>query len=193
MPKLLGMEPETLQKAKPLLLIGGGGLLLFILLKGRGTPAVAADAPTAGSPMPMGIQSPAAAPEVSQTGGIVDALQQQLQQHQLEYDTAAGQLALKQQSQQLDYQQKSQEYSLQRQKSLDLQQDAITHEQFKQLKNQGKTGGFFGGILRNIGTGLGLYAQAQGVGLVAKPAQQTQHVSSSVPFYPTPSGRLPGT
>jgi len=195
LPKLLGMEPSTVQKAKPILLIGGGGLLLYLVLKGRSTPAVAAEAPSLGQ-VPAGVVSPAAAPELSQSGSIVDALQAQMQQRQLEYDTAASNLALQGQSQQMKWQQQQQEYSLQRQKSLDAQQDAITHEQFKQMKNQGKTGGFFGGLFRTIGEGLGVYTQLQGVGLApkpgtqvrAQPAQASQHVSSNVGIYAGPWG-----
>lgn len=186
MPKLLGMEPDTVQKVKPFLLIGGGGLILFLVLKGKGTPAVAAAPPTDGAPMPSGVVSPAAGGDLSQTGGIVGALQQQMQQKQLEYDAAAGNLALQGQAQQLQFQQQQQTYSLARQQSLDAQQDAVTHEQFKQLKNQGKTGGFLGSVFRNIGEGLGIYTQLQGVGIVQRPAQPTQHVSSNVtPKKPT--------
>jgi hypothetical protein len=191
MPRLLGMEPETVQKVKPFLLIGGGGLILFLVLKGRSTPAVAAEAPTQGQ-VPAGVVSPAAAGDLSQSGSVVSALQAQMQQHQDEYDVAAGNLALQGQAQQLQFQQQQQTYSLARQQSLDAQQDAVTHEQFKQLKNQGKTGGFLGSVFRNIGEGLGIYTQLQGAGIVQRPAQPTQHVSTVTPkapaFNPGPWG-----
>lgn len=187
MPKLLGLEPEQVSKAKPLLLIGGGAILLFFILKGRGAPQVAADAPSNGQPM-AGVPSPAAQGELSQTGTVVDALQQQMQQHQMDFDVAAANLALQQQSQQMRFDQLSQEYSLQRQKQLDAQQDAFTHEEFKQLKKQGKSNWFSDNILKPLGQGIGLYAEYQGI-----PTKRPTQVANPIhPFYPTPNGRLPG-
>lgn len=193
MPKLLGMEPETVHKLKTPLLIGGGGLLLFLILKGRGTPQVAAEAPSGAAPV-LGVGSPAANPELAQSGGIVSALQQQMQGQQFQQDAAAANLELQSRQQDLVFKGQQQEYQIARQKQVDLQQDAVTREQYKQLKNQGKTGGFFGDIFRSIGQGIGLYGQLQGAGIVAKPpltpAQPTQHVGT-VPFYPTPTGTKP--
>ncbi len=188
MPKLLGMEPETQHKLRPFLLIGGGAVVLFFIFKGRGAQPIAAEAPTAGTPS-MGVVSPAAQPELSQTGQTVSALQQQLQQHQLEYDTAASNLALQQQSQQMRFEASQQTYQLQRQSQLDAQADAITHEQFKQLKAKGKTGGFFGSLLDFAGRAVGIYGQAEGLGIAPVPypqnrASQPVQIAKPRPFNP---------
>jgi hypothetical protein len=147
----------------------------------------------------MGVQAPSAGPELAQSGGIVDALQQQMQQHQLEYDTAAGNLALQGQQQQLQFQAQQEEYSLQRQKVVDSQSDAITREQYKQLKNKGKTGGFFGSVLDFAAKAVGIYSAAEGAGIAPIPFPQNrsnqvaQPYRATPPFYPTPTGRYPGS
>lgn len=179
MPKLLGMEPSTVQKAKPFLLIGGGGLLLYLILKGRGGPAVAAEAPSGATP-PMGVQSPGAAPELTQSGSIVDALQQQMQQKQLEYDTAASNLALQGQAQQLRFQSQQQQIELQSQQHtaeqtyyLQQQQGKLAHEQVRSA--QGKNTPWYDKLTKIVTDAAQIYTATQGV-----PAQPTQHVSSNV-------------
>lgn len=179
MPKLLGMEPSTVQKAKPFLLIGGGGLLLYLILKGRSTPAVAAEPPSAGQ-VQAGVVSPAAQGDLSQSGGIVGALQAQMQQKQLDYDVAASNLALQGQAQQLRFQAQQQQIDLQSQQHtaeqtyyLQQQQGKLAHEQVRSA--QGKNTPWYDKLTNIIVDATKVYTAAQGI-----PAQSTQHVSSTV-------------
>jgi len=167
MPQLLGMEPS---KYKPLLLVGGGAVVLYFIVKSRQGASVAAEAPS-GGPV-AGINSPAIQPELSATGNTVSALQQQMQGQQQQFDIAAQNLALKGQEQQLQFQGRQQNFELSREQTMAAQQDAITHEQFKQLKQKGQTGGFLGALARTFGMFTGAAQSFTGTVNAASGAEQ---------------------
>jgi len=146
MPKILGLEPE---RWKPIALIGGGGLVLFLFLKSRQPAPVAASVPDGGPQ--QGVSSVAVQPELSASGQTATALQQQLQGQDTAQQTALFNLSLRTQEQQLKFQGQQDAFQLQREQSVAAQQDAVTHEEFKQLKRKGQTGGFLGGLLNTFG------------------------------------------
>lgn len=190
MPKLLGMEPDTVQKLKVPLLIGGGGLLLYFTLKGKGVQPVAAEAPSGAAP-PAGVISPAAAPELSQSGKIVDALQQQMQEAQLKYDIAASNLGLQAQQQQLAYQGQVQ------QQQLASNAEALSFQyRVDRGYNPGKRGGvagFFDSVASLFGAATGAANAFTGATNAASNAERAISnfgvPQQRQPFYPTPTGR----
>lgn len=187
MPRILGLEPEALHKAKPLLFIAGGGLILYLVVKGRSGAPVAAEAPS-GGPV-QGVSSPAAQPELSAGQQTANALQGQLQAQQGQLDIAAQALGLQSQQHQQQFQAQQDAFTLQREGTVAAQQDAITHEQFKQLKKKGQTGGFLGGVMNFINQA------AQDVsaftGAVNTASQAAQAVNNF--GVPTPRGNVQGS
>jgi hypothetical protein len=100
MPKLFGMEPE---QYKPYLYIGGGVLLLFIILRGRGQSGgetISASPPLQDTPS-FGVSTPSLAPEVSDTQRAAEALQLQQLQQEVSFQKASDALHLQAQAMQL--------------------------------------------------------------------------------------------
>ncbi len=96
MPRLFGMEPE---KWKPIALVGGGAVVLFLFLKGKGqgggAPAeLVAAPPTDSGPLAAAPSGGAAASEYDSTRAAAEALQLQFGQQELAQRKAAGELAL---------------------------------------------------------------------------------------------------
>lgn len=179
MPKILGLEPEFVHKAKPFFLVGGGALVLYLVVKSRSATPIAASAPS-GAPM-QAVSSPAAQPELSAGQQTASALQSQLQAQQGALDQAAQALGLKSREQQLSYQGQQNAFSLQREQTQAAQADAITHENFKQLKKKGQTGGFLGDVMGFINQA------AQDVGAFTGAVNTASQAAQAVQNFGVPS------
>lgn len=179
MPKILGLEPEVLHKAKPLLFVAGGGLVLYLVVKSRSATPIAASAPS-GAPM-QAVSSPAVQPELSAGQQTASALQAQLQQQNGELDYAAKALGLQSQQQQQAFQGQQNAFQLQREQTQAAQADAITHENFKQLKKKGQTGGFLGDVMNFINQA------AQDVGAFTGAVNTASQAAQAVQNFGVPS------
>lgn len=178
MPRLLGMEPE---KWKPIAIVGGVGIVAFIYLKSKSAAPIAASMPDGGPQ--LGVSSPAAQTEVSGTQQIAQGLQSGLQAVDTAQQQAMNALSLQSQKQQLDFQGQQDQFQLSREMLQAKQQDAITHENFKQLKQKGQTGGFFGGLMGFINQA------AADVGAFTGGVNAASQAAQAVHNFGTPSPR----
>lgn len=80
MPRILGLEPE---QYRPLLYVGGGLLVVLLLLKGKGSPAVASSAPTGEQPSGFVGAPGAVASEVSAGQSEAERIALDMQQEEL--------------------------------------------------------------------------------------------------------------
>lgn len=131
------------------LLIGGGGLVLYLVLRNR-PAAIAATAPSDGQQVPVGTAPPAAQPELDATAQQAQALQLQQATQAMDQQNAANNLALLAAHQQMQFQGQQQQEQLAQQTRMDEQQYYLAQQYGKmvhqQLRNMTPTGGFLGAL-----------------------------------------------